>query len=106
MNANSILNCSNRIEIGNDFLSGWNTEIIDGDGHSIYYNGEINNPPEGIYIGNHVWLAKHVSILKGTIINDGSVCAAGAIITKKFSKANLLLGGNNKILKSNITWER
>lgn len=106
MNANSILNASNHIEIGNDFLAGWGVEIIDGDGHKIYGDEKNDNSSENVCIGNHVWCAKHVSILKGTSILNDSVCAASAVISRKFDEPNLLIGGVNKILKRNIMWEQ
>ena len=37
------------------------------------------NPP--VNIGNDVWIGQNVVILPGVTINDGAVCAAGAVVT-------------------------
>ncbi|MCD8368959.1 MAG: hypothetical protein LUC94_01265 [Clostridiales bacterium] len=106
MNAGCILNASKRIHIGDDFLAGWGVEIIDGDGHRVLSEVDHRELPDVLNIGNHVWCAKHVTILKGAVLQSDSVCAANAVITREFDESNLLIGGTNKILKRNINWER
>lgn len=108
-NANFLLSCENNIEIGNDVLFGWNCTLIDGDGHDIINtaNKNIINSAEGIIIGNHVWCAAQVSILKGTVIKDDSVIGYGSIVTKKYEEANVIVAGQSgRIVKTGITWER
>ena len=106
MNSNCILNACNLIKIGDNFLTGWGVEILDGDGHKVKQRGNRSLSCEKIIIGNNVWCAKGVTILKGTEIQDESVCAANAVISSKFNEPHLLIGGFNKIIKRDITWER
>lgn len=101
-NANCIINAGRSIKIGDDCLIGWNVEILDGDGHKIIQSKKEKYEP--IEIMNHVWLASHVMILKGTRIESGCVIAANSCITKSISKKQALVK-NNEILKYNIDWE-
>ena len=105
-NANCILNAGERICFGDDVLLGWNCTIIDGDGHTIASECREKTRNESIEIGNHVWLASGVTILKGSRIADGSVVAANGCVSKKYESKNLLIGGFNKVLRKGVCWER
>jgi acetyltransferase-like isoleucine patch superfamily enzyme len=103
--ASSNIVCYKSISFGNDVLVSWNSIIMDTDGHSITdaSNSVINSNKE-IVVGNHVWICMNVMILKGVIIPDGCVLAAGAHVTKRFSEKSLVIGGYNEILKRDIHW--
>ena len=102
-----------KIEIGNDCQFGCNVEIDTADGHTIYdmdTNAQLNLP-QNVKIGNHVWLCKNVSVLKGAIIQDNTVAGKGSIISSKFNDSNIVIAGiPAKIIKSekyqNINWSR
>ena len=69
---------SERIEIGNDCLIAPFTYIVDSK-HQIKREKKINLQPietSPIIIGNDVWIASNVTILKGITIADGAVIAA------------------------------
>lgn len=84
-------------------------DLRTGDSHSIIdivANKRINYA-QNIEIGNHVWVASHVSILKGVNILSNSIVATRSVVTKKFYKENILIGGiPANIIKENITWNR
>lgn len=105
MNANCILNASRSITFGDDCLLGWNTTVLDSDGHKIIREKAASNICD-IKIEDHVWICSDVKILKGAAVAKDSVVAANATITKSFEKRNLLIGGNNRIISENISWER
>ena len=97
------------LTVGDDVLLGWRVNIRDSDGHSIYDDiTKIKNPiQKNITIGNHVWIASYVDILKGTEIKDNSVIAYRSCVLSKFDKANCIIGGYPaKILRENINWEK
>lgn len=98
-----------KIEIGKDCMFADNIDLRTGDSHSII-NSITNkriNYAEDIIIGDHVWIASHVSILKGVRISDNSVVATRAVLTKSFEEKNILIGGiPAKKLKENINWDR
>lgn len=101
--------CDGNMKIGNDVLLGWKVNIRDCDGHIIYDDiTKIKNPiQKNITIGNHVWIASYVDILKGTEIKDNSVIAYRSCVLSKFDKSNCIIGGYPaKILRENINWEK
>ena len=96
------------IHIGKDCMFSNNIHIRSSDSHPIYDNDteELINKDKEVNIGNHVWLAANCKILKGCVIEDGSVIGAHSIVTKHVP-ANVIVAGNPaRIVKSNITWER
>lgn len=59
-----------------------------------------------VHIGNHVWIASEVKILKGVSIADGCVIALGSIVTKSFDEENILIGGfPAKKIQDNVSWK-
>ena len=97
-----------KITIGNDCMLSYNIEIRCSDSHKIYDKDtkEILNPDKDCTIGNHVWLAQGVHILKGTIIPDNCVVGLGSIVNKKFTEKNCIIAGTPaKVVKHNINWD-
>lgn len=105
-NKNCFLSCTSRVVFGDDVLLGWNVTIRDSDGHQVLWNGKKQKDRAEITIGNHVWIASEVHILKGVTIGSGSIVGYRSTVTKSFPQNNILLGGYPaKILKDNIKWE-
>lgn len=105
---NSILICTDSIIFGDDILISWDVYISDTDMHFIKSvdNGQVLNPPKKIIFGNHIWICCRSIILKGTIIADSTVIAAGSIITGVFEKKFTVIGSEHKILKENVNWSQ
>ncbi|MDR0792649.1 MAG: acyltransferase [Chitinophagaceae bacterium] len=100
---------NSKIIIGKDCMFAYDIDLRTGDSHSIINSvtNERVNYAQDINIGNHVWVASHVSILKGVHIADNSVVATRAVVTKSFVESNILIGGMPaKKLKENINWDR
>lgn len=102
------------VSIGNRCLFSRETEILPSDGHSIFdfKNNKILNYPKSITIGNHVWIARHAKILKGSDIPDNSVVAMDAVYTqssniKQDTKDSgcVFAGLPAKVIKSDINWD-
>lgn len=73
---------SEKIEIGRDCLIAPFVYIVDSD-HRLAKNELINrqtNETAPIKIGNDVWIASNVIILKGVQIADGAVIAANSVV--------------------------
>lgn len=97
------------ITIGRDCMFAYDIDVRTGDSHSIIDASTHKriNPAASISIGNHVWVAAHVTILKGVDIGDDCVIGTGSLVTKSFNAGNVIYAGNPaKIVKQNITWTR
>lgn len=81
--------CSeNKIDIGPNFSSSWDVSIYDTDFHDYIDVDTGNQMPKTlpIQIGSNSWICQRVTILKGTILPEWSVVAAGTVANKDFSK--------------------
>ena len=100
---------NSKIIIGEDCMFANYVDVRTGDSHSIIdtVTNERINYAQNVHIGNHVWVASHVSILKGVHIADNSVVATRAVVTKSFTDNNILIGGIPATkLRENINWDR
>lgn len=105
-NNNTFFRCYRNISIGDNVLIGWNCTFNDYDGHTLYDAKKPKENKGDIKIGNHVWIAFGVSILKNTFIQDDCVVAAHSLLSKKYINDHALIGGiPAKIIKQNISWE-
>lgn len=81
MNSGSVLIAAKRIQLGRDVMIGRDVVIYDSDHHSIRDpRGELKNPDAAVTIGDHVWLATRVMVLKGSAIGPGSMVGAGTTV--------------------------
>lgn len=104
---NTTIICNKEIIIDDQSLLSWDILIMDTDSHKIYSDNRLINAPAKVHIGKNVWVGCRSTILKGSIIPDNSVVAAGSIVAGKFSTENAIYGGSPvRILKENISWER
>ena len=104
-NKNCFFACNKKITIGDNVLLGWKVNIRDCDGHKIFKNNEIMNFDKEVMIGNNVWIAANVDILKGSEIPNNCVIGYNSCISKKFKEDSCIIGGYPAmILQNNITW--
>lgn len=102
-NLNCSISCFERITIGEGVFISEQVLIRDSDDHHILNSNHVITKP--IIIGNHVWIGAKASILKGVNIGDGTVVAAGSVVTKD-TPANSLVGGvPAKLIRENINWK-
>lgn len=101
--SNSFLGCAGGIEIGDDTIIGNYVSF-----HSENHNFDRDNIPirlqgvnhKGIKIGKNCWIGAKVTILDGTIVGDGCVIAAGAVLNKEYPENSIIGGVPAKVLKS------
>ena len=98
-----------KMKIGEDCMFAYDIDVRTGDSHSIISqtNNERINYAKDVIIDNHVWVAAHSIILKGSFIPANSVVATGSVVTQRYETQGIIIGGNpSKQLKEGITWSR
>jgi acetyltransferase-like isoleucine patch superfamily enzyme len=98
-----------QIKIGRDCMFADDIDVRTGDSHLIISqeNNERINYAEDILIGDHVWVAAHTILLKGSSISENSVVATGSVVTRRFETKGIIIGGNpSKQIREGITWSR
>lgn len=105
MNSRSVLVCAKHIELGHDVMIGRGVIIYDSDYHAIRDPaGQVVNPDKPIKIGDHVWLATNVMVLKGTVIGSGSIASAGSLVHGTVPEGSVYR--NNSVREGYGTWSR
>lgn len=97
-----------KITIGSNCAISWETQIMDTDFHEIYRQDNKINEDKEINIGNHVWIASHVLVMKGSQIGDNIVIASGSMINTSCecdTSNSIITGLPFKIIKSDIDWQ-
>jgi maltose O-acetyltransferase len=103
INTNFTLVNSGKITIGDRVMIAPNVSLfsinhaLDPELRKTYINQqgerEVIDYPAPITIGDDVWIGGHAVILAGVTVGNGSVIAAGAVVTKDVP-AGALVGGN------------
>lgn len=102
LNRHSRILCADKIMVGSDTVIGEYVLIRDTNGHSL--ENSVNKSP--INIGCHVWVGAKATILKGVSIGDGSIIAAGAVVTKDIPPHALAAGVPAKVIRTDVNWIR
>ncbi len=97
-----------RVEVGKDCMIAYDVDIRCGDSHSIIdlSTGQRINYAKDVKIGDHVWLAAHVQVLKGVTIGSNSIIAIRSVVTKDVSPDSIAAGIPAEVIKTNVTWDR
>ena len=106
--ANSGLNCHRSMQFGDDVIIAWGCQFSDSDRHAIINEaGERLNLDEAVEIGDHVWAATNVVVLRGSRVANGCILAAGAVIKGEFNEpACLIAGAPARVVKRGVFWRR
>lgn len=97
---------NNRVAIGNDCMFAEHIEIWASDTHPIYKDGQIINPSQPIYIGNHVWVGTNVTILKGSTLNDGCIIGMGSLVKGEVPSRVVYAGTPARVLREDVEWDK
>ena len=101
--SDTLIMVSKKVQIGKDFICAWNNFISDSDWHSI----EGQNHQKDVTIGDHVWVANSVNILKGTTIGNNCIIASNSkIINNNYHNDTLVAGIPGKVIKRGVNWSR
>lgn len=102
----SVIGPGTKVDIGDDCLFA-SVRFRTSDPHKIYTLTGKNrlNPPDDIFVEDHVWLAEDVLLLKGSRVCKGSVVGARSLVTSEIPPNSLAVGTPAKVLRSDIRWE-
>ncbi len=104
INHNLVLHCEKEINIGHNVAIAENVTFLDNDAHNVYWNGQKSDKAQAITVGDNVWIGMRSLILKGVHIGNGSVVAAGSVVTKNVPENCLVAGVPARIIKRDIRW--
>ena len=99
---------SRSLTIGDDCLFSWDVLLMDTDFHPICDSEQhVLNPSKPIVIGNNVWIGCRTLVTKGVSIADGTVVAAGSIVSRNIVESNCVMGKNPlQVLRRDVTWHK
>lgn len=99
------------IHIGKNTCIGGNCKILDNDFHPIdaedrlkllqdVHGGDSDLvPSKEIHIGENCFIGCNSIILKGTVLGDGCVVGAGAVVSGKFEGNSVIAGNPARVIK-------
>ncbi len=91
-----------KIEIGHDCLIAEMVSIRDHDHKFDDFSVPIRDQGSScapVKIGNNVWIAARVVVVKGTSIGDGAIIGAGAVVTKDVPAGAIAVGVPARVVK-------
>ena len=88
--------CFDKIQIGDDVLTSWNTLIIDTDFHETLNleTGVPNQYHKPIFIHDRAWIGTRSVVLKGSEIPSGCIVGASSTVNRIFENENTLIAGS------------
>lgn len=106
INSDSLIACKKNVAIGDGVMIARGVKIYDTDYHEILNeNGYVLNPDADVIIKNHVWIGVNAVILKGVTIGEGSIVAAGAVVTKDVPEKCMVAGNPARVIRENVVWK-
>ncbi|RKQ50972.1 acetyltransferase-like isoleucine patch superfamily enzyme [Roseivirga pacifica] len=99
----SYIGCSGKVTIGNNVMMGPRVSMF-AENHN-YSDTSIPMKEQGvslseIVVNNDCWIASNATILAGVTIGEGSIIAAGAVVTKDIPPYSIVAGNPAKVIKS------
>jgi acetyltransferase-like isoleucine patch superfamily enzyme len=109
-----IISCAEKIEIGAFTLLAHGVQVFDNDSHPVspalrekdyqivlgLISGErADIGRASIKIGEHVWIGFNAILMKGISIGDGSIVAAGSIVTSDVPAHSIVAGSPARVVK-------
>ena len=110
MNHDCVIDCFDSITIGRHVVISERVVMRDSDNHAVCALDESNNSIDKrdytapIVVEDHVWIGMNVTILRGVTIGEGSIIAAGSVVTKDVPPHCMAAGVPARVIKTEVTW--
>jgi galactoside O-acetyltransferase len=109
----SLLSISESITIGDDVMISWGATITDHDSHSTQFSIRSNDVQKWkngvkewngvsirpVIINDKSWIGFNAILLKGVVIGEGAVVAAGSVVTKDVEPWTMVAGNPARVIK-------
>lgn len=108
--SNVVIVATKQVRIGANVMIGGGVTIIDSDFHSLNPHDwfasedEHNMNSEAVSIGDNVFIGMNSLILKGVHIGDGSIIAAGSVVSKSIPSGEIWGGNPAKFISKNTNY--
>ena len=107
MNHDSVIDCFESISVGHHVVISERVVMRDSDNHTIRSlvessDGQAITSP--IVVEDNVWIGMNATILKGVTIGEGSIIAAGSVVTRSIPPHCLAAGVPATVIKTDVTW--
>ena len=95
-----------KVLVGKNSLFSQKTIVRATDSHSILNaDGNRINPGRNVIIGEHVWIAYGVSILKKSVIGDDCVIGTGSVVAgSHIPNGSIAVGNPARVVKEGVHW--
>lgn len=108
-----LMSIAEEIYIGNNVMISWGVTITDHNSHSLNFSERKydvenwhNNKKDWstvkikkIEIQDKVWIGFNAIILKGIVIGEGAIVAAGSVVTKNVAPFTIVAGNPAKVIR-------
>jgi acetyltransferase-like isoleucine patch superfamily enzyme len=103
-----IRNHESSVVIGENCMLSGDITMDVSDMHSILdsQTGERLNPARDILIGDHVWLAQGVRIMKGAQIGQDCIIGSRSMVLGAIPANSLAVGSPAQVTRKGVTWDR
>jgi acetyltransferase-like isoleucine patch superfamily enzyme len=99
INYGSSISAHALVQIGNGCAIGQYALMMDCDFHTPGLVDEGHGTPKPIVIGDNVWLGARVTVLKGVTIGNGTVVAAGSVVTTSLPEKVIAAGVPARVIR-------
>jgi len=95
------IHCCDKVSIGDYVLISWDVNILENNFHTTTDGGIVSAP---ITIEDRVWIGCRAIILAGVTIGEGSIVAAGSVVTRDVPPGTLVAGNPAKVIRETGPW--
>ena len=100
--------CRHKITIGDNNMWSYYNVIMDNDAHFIYdFEGNHINPNKEVVFGENVWMGCRCTVLKGSLVPDGSIIGSCSVVCKNLASKNSIYAGlGPRFIRKEVKWDR